>query len=90
MNDEKIVIWKAKAVMPADRFFAIPGHVVALNKANNSVMVACTDGLLEVQEIEKNGEVMAPTALIKVYGCDLNKRVWKGITINWSPLSYHF
>jgi len=52
-------------VTPPDKFFAIPGHVVALNKANNSIMVACTDGLLEVQEIEKNGEVMAPTAIIK-------------------------
>src|SRR6185503_1144750 len=65
LNDEKIVIWKAKAVAPQDRFFAIPGHVVALNKANNSVMVACTDGLLEVQEVERNGEVMAPTSFIK-------------------------
>ena len=65
LNDEKIIIWKAKAVMPPDKFFAIPGHVVALNKANNSIMVACTEGLLEVQEIEKNGEVMAPTAFIK-------------------------
>jgi methionyl-tRNA formyltransferase len=65
MNDEKITIWKAKAVMPQDKFFAIPGHVVALNKASNSIMVACTEGLLEVQEIERNGEVMAPTTFIK-------------------------
>ena len=65
LNDEKIIIWKARAIMPPDKFFAIPGHVVALNKANNSIMVACTDGLLEVQEIERNGEVMAPTAFIK-------------------------
>ena len=28
-------------------------------------MVACMDGLLEVQEIERNGEVMAPLAFIK-------------------------
>jgi len=65
LNDEKIIIWKAKAVLPQDKFFAIPGHVVALNKASNSVMVACTDGLLEVQEVERNGEVMAPTSFIK-------------------------
>jgi methionyl-tRNA formyltransferase len=65
LNDEKIIIWKARAVMPPDKFFAIPGHVVALNKSNNSIMVACTDGLLEVQEVERNGEVMAPTAFIK-------------------------
>jgi methionyl-tRNA formyltransferase len=65
LNGEKIIIWKARPVIPQDKFFAIPGHVVALNKANNSVMVACTDGLLEIQEIERNGEVMAPTAFIK-------------------------
>jgi methionyl-tRNA formyltransferase len=65
MNDEKIIIWRAKAVTPQDKFFAIPGHVVAVNKANNSVMVACTDGLLEVQEVERNGEVVAPTSFIK-------------------------
>lgn len=65
LNDEKVTIWKAKAVTPADKFFAIPGHVVALNKANNSVMVACADGLLEVQEVERNGEVVAPTSFIK-------------------------
>jgi methionyl-tRNA formyltransferase len=65
LNGEKIVIWKARPVVPEDKFLAIPGHVVALNKANNTVMVACTDGLLEVQEIERNGEVMAPTSFIK-------------------------
>jgi methionyl-tRNA formyltransferase len=65
LNDEKIIIWKARVVIPEDKFYAIPGHVVGLNKASNSIMVACTDGLLEVQEIERNGEVMAPTAFIK-------------------------
>jgi methionyl-tRNA formyltransferase len=65
LNGEKIVIWKARPFMPADKFFAIPGHVVAINKTASSVMVACTDGLLEVQEIEKDGEIMAPTNFIK-------------------------
>lgn len=65
LNGEKITIWKAKAVTPEDKFFAIPGHIVALNKTNNSIMVATADGLVEVLEIERNGEVMAPTAFIK-------------------------
>ncbi|HLG39223.1 MAG TPA: hypothetical protein VI461_06120, partial [Chitinophagaceae bacterium] len=65
LNGERITIWKAKPFMPQDKFYAIPGHVVAINKTSNSIMVACTDGLLEVQEIEKDGEVMAPTAFIK-------------------------
>ena len=65
LNEQKIIIWRARAVVPDDRFLAIPGHVVALNKSSGTVMVACADGLLEVQEIEKDGEVMPPTSLIK-------------------------
>lgn len=65
LNGEKIVIWKARPVIPEDKFLAIPGHVVALNKSSNTIMVACVNGLLEVQEIEKDGEVMAPTTFIK-------------------------
>ncbi len=65
LGGEKIVIWKAKAVSPIDRFLAIPGHVVALNRANQTAMVACREGLLELQEIERNGEVTAPTAIMK-------------------------
>lgn len=65
LNGEKITIWKAKVYKPEDAFYAIPGHVVALNKAAGSILVACADALLEVQQIEKNGEVMAPTDFIK-------------------------
>jgi methionyl-tRNA formyltransferase len=65
LNDERIVIWKARPVIPEDKVLAVPGHVVALDKARKSVMVACAEGLLEVQEIERNGEVMAPTEVIK-------------------------
>jgi methionyl-tRNA formyltransferase len=65
LNGEKITIWKAKAVMPQDQFYAVPGHVVAINKATNSIMVACSEGMLEVQEIEKNGVVMTPVSFIK-------------------------
>ncbi len=65
LNGEKITIWKARPLVPQDKFYAIPGHVVAINKANNSIMVACTEGLLEVQEIEKDGQVMAPASFIK-------------------------
>jgi len=66
LNDEKIIIWKARVVMPQDRFFAMPGHVVAVNRVDHTVSVACADGLLEVQEVERSsGEVMAPTEFMK-------------------------
>jgi methionyl-tRNA formyltransferase len=65
LNGEKIIIWKAKPYIPQDKFYAIPGHVVAINKASNSIMVACSEGMLEIQEIEKDGQVMAAASFIK-------------------------
>lgn len=65
LNGERITIWKARPFRPQDPFYAIPGHVVAINKAANTILVACGEGMLEVQEIEKDGQVMAPTAHIK-------------------------
>jgi methionyl-tRNA formyltransferase len=65
LNGDRITIWKARPYQPQDRFYAIPGHVVAINKHDNTIMVACGEGMLEVQEIEKDGEVMAPAKFIK-------------------------
>lgn len=65
LNGEKITIWKAKPYYPANKFYAVPGHVVILNKTDNTIMAACGEGMLEIQEIEKNGEVMLPTEFIK-------------------------
>ena len=65
LNGEKIIIWKAKAYYPENKFFAVPGHVVTLNKATGTILVACGEGMLEVQEIEKDGEVITPTDFIK-------------------------
>jgi methionyl-tRNA formyltransferase len=65
LNGEKITIWKAKPCYPENKFFAVPGHVVMLNKVTGAIMVACSEGMLEVQEIEKDGEVITPTDFIK-------------------------
>jgi methionyl-tRNA formyltransferase len=64
LNGEKIVIWKAKPVIPQDKFLAMPGHVVAIDKVRQTVSVACPDGLLEIQETGRNEEVLPPTAFI--------------------------
>lgn len=65
LNGEKVVIWKAKLLIPQDSFLAVPGHVVAINREAGSVLVACKEHLIEVQEIEHRGKIMAPTVLIK-------------------------
>ena len=65
VNGERIIIWKARVFVPEDKYLAIPGHVVEIRKATNTVLVACPDAMVELQEIEHNGKVMAPTELIK-------------------------
>lgn len=65
LNDEKITIWKAKVWMPESPFLAIPGHVVEIRKAAGTVLVACTDAMVELEEIEVNGNLVAPTDFIK-------------------------
>ncbi|MDX5480533.1 MAG: hypothetical protein LPK07_02515, partial [Hymenobacteraceae bacterium] len=65
LNGEKITIWKAKPYITEDSFLVTPGHVVALQRDAGSVLVACQDGLLEVQEVEHEGQKMPPTEMIK-------------------------
>ncbi len=65
LNGEKIIIWKAGLYIPHERYLAMPGHVVSIQKSKNSVLVACREGFLELQEIEHNGKVMFPTEYIK-------------------------
>lgn len=65
LNEEKVIIWKAKPFKSENEFLAIPGHVVELKKDTGSILVACKSGLLEVAEIEHGGKIMPPTALIK-------------------------
>ncbi len=65
LHGEKVTIWKAALIIPEERFLAVPGHVVAINKDAGSIRVACKEHLIEVQEIEQGGKVMPPTVLIK-------------------------
>jgi methionyl-tRNA formyltransferase len=65
LNGEKIIIWKAVPFTPTDKYLAVPGHVVAVDRDKQSIVVACGDGLLEILEIEVKGQVMKPAAHIK-------------------------
>lgn len=65
LNGEKVVIWRAKMWSPESAFLAIPGHVVEIRREQKTVLVACTDAMVELQEIEVNGKRMAPTEFIK-------------------------
>jgi len=65
LNGEKVIIWKASPYQPTDPFLASPGHVVAVDKFTNNVLVACKNGLLEVQEIEYQRKRVPPAAIIK-------------------------
>lgn len=65
LNGEKVIIWKASPYFPEDKYLAVPGHVVEIRKNSQSVLVACEKGMLELQEIECNGKVMAASEFIK-------------------------
>jgi len=65
LNGEKITIWKARPLFPDEKFLAVPGHVIAFNRSNGTVTVACAEGFVELQEIERDGQVMAPATFIK-------------------------
>jgi methionyl-tRNA formyltransferase len=65
LNNEKIIIWKAKPIIPQDKILAMPGHVIKIRKDRKTILVACGHGFLEIEEIEYQGKVMAPTEFIK-------------------------
>ncbi|HEV3223181.1 MAG TPA: formyltransferase family protein [Puia sp.] len=65
LNGEKIIIWKARAFKHKEKFLAIPGHVIGIQKETKTIHVACGEGMLEIQEIEYKGNKMAPAELIK-------------------------
>lgn len=65
LNGEKIIIWKARVFKYKEKFLAIPGHVIGIQKEIKTIHVACGEGMLEIQEIEYKGNKMAPAELIK-------------------------
>ncbi len=65
LKGEKIIIWKAKPIIPLDKILAMPGHVIKVRKGSKTILVACGFGFLEVQEIEYNGTIMPPADFIK-------------------------
>lgn len=65
LNGEKIIIWKASVLKYKEKFLAVPGHVVGIHKESGAIHVACGQGMLEIQEIEHQGNKMAAAEFIK-------------------------
>lgn len=65
LNGQKVVIWKADKINPEERYLAIPGHVINVDRVSKKVRVACIDGYLEIIEIEVDGRLIPPTDIIK-------------------------
>jgi methionyl-tRNA formyltransferase len=65
LNGEKIIIWKASVFKYKEKFLAVPGHVIGIQKDTKTIHVACGEGILEIQEIEYKVNKMAPAELIK-------------------------
>ena len=65
LNGEKIIFWKAKPYVPESEFLAIPGHVVGINTESKSILIACTDGMIELLEAGYKGKELYPAQFIK-------------------------
>ncbi len=65
LGDTKVTIWRAKAVMLPYRFLAVPGHVIQTSKVRGTVLVACGENVLAVEEITVSENVMAPSNFLK-------------------------
>jgi methionyl-tRNA formyltransferase len=65
LHGEKIIVWKATEYHFGEKFLAIAGHVVGIQKDTKSIRVSCGEGMLEIIEIEYKGTRMAPAEFIK-------------------------
>ena len=65
LNGEKIRIWRARPYRDHVPFLAVPGHVVGLGERPETILVACGNGLVEIQELEHSGKRMPPALLVK-------------------------
>lgn len=65
LNGEKVIIWKAMVFNYRERFLAVPGHVIEIQKDSKTILVACGKGILKIQEVEVNGKRMVPTEFVK-------------------------
>jgi methionyl-tRNA formyltransferase len=59
LDGKKAVIWRANVVRPANPYLAIPGHIVELDKASGSILVATGSELIEATELEVDGKAIA-------------------------------
>jgi methionyl-tRNA formyltransferase len=65
LNGEKIIIWKAAEFDYGEKFLAVAGQVVGIQKDTKAIRVACGEGMLQITEIEYKGTRMAPAEIIK-------------------------
>lgn len=63
LEGERVIIWKARPFSSRNKICAVPGHIVG-HGVNDSVLVACREGILEIEEIEYKEVILPPGALI--------------------------
>lgn len=63
LNGQKVIIWKARIVKAGSNYFAVPGHVVDIKDHDGSILVACRNGPLEVQQVGHNDQSVSPASL---------------------------
>ena len=67
LNNERLIIWRARLSGDLEKWVGIPGQVSKINLDDNSIIVLCGNGKLILDEVEFKGERIKPTQLIKSF-----------------------
>ena len=61
-NDDKIKVWDALILEDSEKFLAVPGQVLKI--ADESIDVACGEGVIRLNILEKNGKIIKSKDLV--------------------------
>lgn len=65
LDGARFTIWRAAVVPHGQPFMAVPGHVLEIRSDTGTVLVACGDGTLELEEVEREGDGHRPAEMIR-------------------------
>ncbi|GAB3443468.1 formyltransferase family protein [Phycicoccus ginsengisoli] len=64
LGGRRVTVWRA-AVSGRSDLLAVPGHVLGPGSTSSSLLVACGEGALELQEVAVDGHAVEPSTLTR-------------------------
>ena len=65
LQNEKIIIWRAKIFDDDENYLAVPGQVLDINLNSKNIIVSAKNGKIEITDVQLNEFRCKPTDLIK-------------------------